>query len=423
MMNCDPAKTGGADLRKLFPKARFVGCTDIKCTSVTADSRHCRPGDVFVAISGSARDGHQFVADAIERGAHAIIAERVVPTGDVPLCVVRDSRAVYGRLCHELADHPSRDLKVIGVTGTNGKTTTTCLIHSIFRMAGYQSGIMGTLGYCDGIRTAPAPLTTPSAPALATYLQRMVTAGCSHAVLEMSSHALAQRRTTGIELDTACITNVAHDHLDYHSTLRNYGRAKARIFRQLRPESLTVLNVDDAVCRSYLRRLSGPVLTVGLQRPAELNATVIERFPSEQTFLLKCGSDVIPVRTRMIGDHHVYNCLLAAATGLAHGIDLATIVRGLEVIDEVPGRMQRIECGQPFSVFVDYAHSPDALRASLTALREVCQGRLICLFGAGGQRDRGKRPLMGAVVSQTADVAVITDDNPREEEWMVMARR
>ncbi|MDH3718666.1 MAG: UDP-N-acetylmuramyl-tripeptide synthetase, partial [Planctomycetota bacterium] len=210
--------------------------------------------------------------------------------------------------------------------------------------------------------------------------------------------------------------------LDYHGTLRNYRTAKARIFRQLRPEGLAVLNVDDDACRSYLRHLTGPVLTVGLRREAELTATVIERFPSEQTFLLKCGSDVIPVRTRIIGDHHVYNCLLAAATGLAHGIDLATIVRGLEVIDEVPGRMQRIEYGQPFSVFVDYAHTPDALQASLAALSEVCQGRLICVFGAGGQRDRDKRPLMGAVVSQAADVAVVTDDNPREEDSLTIIR-
>nr|NIP84758.1 UDP-N-acetylmuramoyl-L-alanyl-D-glutamate--2,6-diaminopimelate ligase [Planctomycetales bacterium] len=318
---------------------------------------------------------------------------------------------------------PSRDLKVVGVTGTNGKTTTTCLIHSIFNMAGYRSGITGTLGYCDGIKTAPAPLTTPSAPTLATYLQRMVAAGCSHAVLEISSHALAQRRTSGIELDTACITNVTRDHLDYHGNLGNYRAAKARIFRQLRPTGVTILNVDDDSCRRYLRRLGGPVLTVGLRRSAELNATVIERLASEQTFLLKCGSDVIPVRTRIIGDHHVTNCLLAAATGLAHGIDLTTIVRGLEALDEVPGRMQRIERGQPFSVFVDYAHTPAALGASLAVLSEVCRGRLICVFGAGGQRDQDKRPLMGAVVSRAADLAIVTDDNPREEDSRAIIRQ
>ncbi len=422
MMHVDPEQSGAADLRSLFPQAHFVGCQTIRITSITADSRRCRPGDLFVAISGTQHDGHQFVGEAIERGARAILAERIIPTGDVPLCIVRDSRAAFGRLCHQLVGHPSSDLKVIGVTGTNGKTTTTCLMHSIFRKAGYRSGITGTLGYCDGIRTAPAPLTTPSAATLATYLRRMVDAGCSHAVLEMSSHALAQRRTAGIQLDTACVTNVAHDHLDYHGSPHNYRSAKKRIFRQLRPEGLAVLNLDDEACRGYLRRLTCPVLTVGLRREAELTASLVERFPTEQTFLLKCGSDVIPVRTRIIGDHHIYNCLLAAATGLGHGIDLPTIVRGLEAIDEVPGRMQHIDCGQSFRVFVDYAHTPDALRASLGVLSEVCEGRLICVFGAGGQRDRAKRPRMGAIVAQAADLAVVTDDNPREEDSLTIIR-
>ncbi|HUS40318.1 MAG TPA: UDP-N-acetylmuramoyl-L-alanyl-D-glutamate--2,6-diaminopimelate ligase [Pirellulales bacterium] len=410
-----PATGSGVDLRALFPNARFINGDYIKCSSVTADSRRCQPGDVFVAICGTEQDGHQFVGEALDQGASAVIAERLVPTRDVPLCIVRDSRMAFGKLCHELVDRPSERLKVIGVTGTNGKTTTACLIHSLFSVAGYQSGIMGTLGYCDGIRTAPSPLTTPSAATLAHTMQRMVSNGCSHAVLELSSHALAQRRTSGLELDVACLTNVGHDHLDFHGSQENYWKAKARIFRHLRAEGVSILNLDDPPSRKYLRHLDGPVLTIGMHREAELNATVIERFASEQTFLLRCGSDLIPVRTRIIGDHHVYNCLSAAAVGLTHGIDLPTVVRGLEAIDEMPGRMQRIEFGQPFSVFIDYAHTPDALRACLSTLKDVCDRRVICVFGAGGQRDKEKRPVMGRIVSELADTAVITNDNPRQE--------
>ena len=414
MMETGLPKLCGLSLRELLPGARIHGADDVTFTSCSADSRLCRSGDIFVAIVGAEVDGHEFVEEAVRRGATAILAERLVPAA-VPVCIVPDSRLAYGELCHRLAGSPSRRMKVVGVTGTNGKTTTSCLIQSIFRVAGRRSGIMGTLGYCDGTKTAAAPLTTPGAAVLADYLARMRAGGCQHAVVELSSHALAQGRTAGLELDVACVTNIVRDHLDYHLTLQNYRAAKARILDHLCPQGVAVINLDDPLSRELLQHVHGPCLTVSLRRDAEVRATVIQRTASEQTFLLQCGDETIPVRTRIIGDHHVSNCLLATAVGLAHQIDLPTIVRGLEFVDEMPGRLQRIECGQEYSVFVDYAHTPDALAVSLNTLRETTSGRLICVFGAGGQRDRAKRPLMGAAVSALADVAFVTDDNPRGE--------
>ncbi|MCE9548641.1 MAG: UDP-N-acetylmuramoyl-L-alanyl-D-glutamate--2,6-diaminopimelate ligase [Planctomycetia bacterium] len=405
----------GVSLRELLPDARFQGVADLQVTACSTDSRTCRPGDLFVAICGSETDGHEHVDEAIARGAVAILAERPLPCFGVPICLVKDTRQALGHVCQALVGNPSHHLPVIGVTGTNGKTTTSCLIASILHEANQQAAIAGTLGYCDGLRTRPAPLTTPGPTMLADWLARSEVRGCTHAVLEVSSHALAQHRTAGIEFDVACITNVRRDHLDFHGTLANYRAAKARLFLQLRDGGAVVLNLDDAVCREYLKSVDGQVLTYGLEQDAEVTAYVVERHASEQTFLLFAGGQSVPVRTRIIGDHHVANCLAAATVGLVYGIDLATIVRGMERVTEMPGRLQRIECGQPFSVFVDYAHTPDALELVLNSLRGVCTGKLICVFGAGGQRDRSKRPLMGRTVEQLADLAIVTDDNPRRE--------
>ena len=403
-------------LRRLLPEACFVGADDVRVSSCSCDSRGVRPGDLFVALAGSVHDGHDFAAEAAQRGAAAILAQRHLPAVDLPLCRVPDTRHAYARLCQALAGNPSEHLCVVGITGTNGKTTTSCLVASVLSTAGYRVGLLGTLGGFDGLDFHDATLTTPPPHELARWLARSVANGCSHAVLEVSSHALDQSRIAGIELDAACVTNVRRDHLDYHRSILDYRITKSRLLEHLAGEGFAVLNADDPTSASYLGQMSGPVLTVGIRSAAEISATVIERFTSEQTFLLTAGSETLPVRTRMIGTHHVYNCLIAAAVGLAYGIDLIPIVRGLEAVEHVPGRLQRIECGQPFSVFVDYAHTPDALASTLRTLREVVEGRVLCVFGAGGERDRQKRPLMGRAVEKSADLAVLTDDNPRTED-------
>lgn len=409
----------GISLRDALPDARILG-GDIRVTSCCGDWRSCRPGDLYVALDGIDEDGHHYAREAVAAGASAVLAERHLATA-VPLAVVPDTREAFGHVCQALVGRPADHLKVIGVTGTNGKTTVAHLIRSVLEAAGQRSGITSTLAYCDGFDEQPASHTTPAAPQMAEWLARMQANGCSHAVLEMSSRGLAQRRAAGVQFDAAVVTNVRRDHIDYHGSVVNYRRAKARLFDQLKPEGFAVVNSDDPTCQRFLDQLSHPALTFGMRTPAELTATVVERHKSEQTFLLHAGNDSVPVRTSMIGDHHVSNCLAAAAVGLVMGADLISVARGLEAVDCVPGRLQRIECGQPFGVFVDYARTPDALAVSLNTLRQVTTGRLICVFGARSDGDPALRPLIGRVVERHADMAVITSDNPGHEEPLRIA--
>jgi UDP-N-acetylmuramoyl-L-alanyl-D-glutamate--2,6-diaminopimelate ligase len=411
-ISCAP----GVRLRQLLPEANIVGADDIVVQACTADSRTCRPGDLFAAMMGSHVDGHDYVLQATQRGAAGILAERFVPAAGVPVCIVPDSRAAFGRICQALAGNPSQRLKVIGVTGTNGKTSTCWLIASVLEAAGYRVGLTSTIVNSDSLSVEPSTMTTPPAPVLADWLARSVAQNCSHAVMEVSSHALAQARTAGIEFDGACVTNVRRDHLDFHNSLQNYRDAKGRLLKQLGPEGFAVLNADDQVTCSFTSLAPGAALTIGIDNQAEVTADIIDRHLAEQTFLLHAGHDTVPVRTRIVGDAHVYNCLMAAAVGLLYGVKLTDIVRGLERLEQIPGRMERLECGQPYSVFVDYAHTPDALETVLRSLRAITPGRLICVFGAGGQRDRQKRPLMAKAVESMADLCVVTDDNPRRED-------
>jgi UDP-N-acetylmuramoyl-L-alanyl-D-glutamate--2,6-diaminopimelate ligase len=406
----------GISLRTLFPEAAIFGADDIIVRSCSADSRTVQPGDLFAAIVGPNCDGHDFVYEAAFRGAKAILAERYVAADGQPVCVVGDTRAAFGRLAHTLAGNPSERLKVIGVTGTAGKTTTVALIDSILTVAGRRVGSTSGLVHFDGTHLEPPASDTPHAGALAASLARMEANGCDCAVIEVSSQALSQLRLAGLTLDMACVTNVRRDHLEYHATLRNYRDTKARLFQYLRPGGAAVLNLDDAACGEYLRGLDGPALTVAMIANADLTAVVVERFTGEQTFLLSAGSEAVPVRTRVIGDQHVYNCLTAAAVGLLYGVSLTNIARGLERVESIPGRMERLECGQPFGVFVDAAQTPDSLGVVLETLREVTERRIICVFGADGERDAELRPLAGQAVEAFADIAVVTENNPRSED-------
>jgi UDP-N-acetylmuramoyl-L-alanyl-D-glutamate--2,6-diaminopimelate ligase len=409
------------ELHKLLPEAEFFGADDLSVTHCCRDSRQVQPGDLFVALAGTNHDGHQFIGEAVARGAAAVVAQQPVALSGTPVVIVPDTAEAYGRICQALAGDPSRNLKVIGITGTNGKTTTSCLLASILATAGHKVGLLGTLAYFDGEESVDATLTTPPADELAHWLARMVAHGCSHAVMEVSSHALAQSRVAGISFDAACVTNVRRDHLDYHPSVLGYRLTKSKLFRHLAGEGFAVINADDPTSAGYLPQIDGPVLTVGVRNAAEITATIIEQHRSQQVFLLTAGSETVAVQTDMIGLHHVYNCLVAAAVGLAYGIDLLRVARGLEAVKSLPGRLERIECGQPYGVFVDFAHTPDALAACLATLREVSGGRLICVFGAGGDRDQGKRPLMGQAVQEGADLAIITTDNPRSEDPQAIA--
>ncbi len=410
------------NLRRLLPEAEITGADDVWISGCSSDSRQIHEGELFAALAGSRCHGQDFAADAVARGCAAVLAQRPIAELPVPMCVVPNPREAFARLCQTLAGCPSRQLKMIGITGTNGKTTTSCLIAGVLSAAEYRVGVLGTLGYLDGRIVEESTHTTPPPERLAPLLARMVRNGCTHAVMEVSSHALDQSRVAGLEFDAACVTNVTHDHLDYHANLSEYRQAKAKIFDYLNIEGFAVFNADDPGSAELVRRHAGPALTVGIDSPAEIMAVPVEQFISEQTFLLSAGSETVPVRTQMIGRHHIYNCLAAAAVGLAYGIELTTVARGLESVGHVPGRLERIECGQPFGVFVDFAHTPDALSGVLKTLRQVTAGRLICVFGAGGQRDRQKRPLMGRAVEKAASIAILSSDNPRHEDPLAIIR-
>jgi len=410
----NPLRVAGVSLRQTLA-ADLAACPrDVRVTSCTNEYRQVRPGDVFVALAGPESDGHDFAVEAVRRGAAAVVCERMLPVFDVPQFVVANSRIAYGKLCQALVGNPSQQLKVIGVTGTSGKTTVVRLLASIFNLAGYEAGAIDSLAYWDGLDCQHTPDAELSPPALARWLGQMAANGLSHAIVEVSSRDLVQSALAGVELDGVCITNVGRDHLDWHGTLENYRQAKRRLLDHLRPEGIAILNADCQPSMQMLAELDGPALTIGLRQPAEISAEIIEQQINEQTFVLTAGDESVGVRTTIVGDHHVYNCLTAAALCLSYGIELTTIARGLEAVEELPGRMQRILCGQEFSVLVDAATSPDSLRACLKAARHVTSGRLIVVFGANGEMQSEQLPALGRVAGSLADLSVITTTGPRE---------
>jgi UDP-N-acetylmuramoyl-L-alanyl-D-glutamate--2,6-diaminopimelate ligase len=401
----------GISLRELFAdEARGGIPRELRATSCTSDWRFVRPGDVFVAITEAESDGHDHGIEAARRGAAAIICERPLPEFTVPQCIVSDSRAAYGRLCQALAGSPSLNSKVIGVTGTHGKTTVSRLLTAIFRQARQRAGTLDSFGYWDGLDDRAAFDASLAPPLLARSLAQMAAVGASHAVVEMSSRELSRQVLAGVTLDAVCITNVSRNHLDWHGSVENYREAKRQIFEYLQPDGVAVLNSDDPVSVRMLSELNFPALTYGLEKPAEVTAHVIEQHVNEQIFLLNAGDDSVGVRTAIIGDHHIYNCLAAATTALAYGIDLTVIARGLESVEMLPGRMERVACGQDYTVFVDAADTSESLRACLQAARRVTSGRVICAFGADPERESGDWPAMGRVVGALADVAVVTNN-------------
>jgi UDP-N-acetylmuramoyl-L-alanyl-D-glutamate--2,6-diaminopimelate ligase len=415
-----PLCGGAVSLQTALPRAKFLSGRDVLVRSCSDDWLSCCAGDVFFALTTADDDGHEHVAEAIERGASAVVAERLLPV-EVPQILVRDSRSALARVCQALAGNPSRELRTIGITGSAGKTVTAMLVASIFEAAGQAAGVMSSIGHSDSLVQRAAAADTPTSAEFASWLARMSAARCEAAVLELSSSALAERRASGIELDAAVLTNIKCEHLDLHNRPQAYQKIKRRIFSLLKTEGLAIVNADDHRCRNMLAEIDCGCLTYALHAEADITANVLERETSEQTFLLSAGDDAAPVRTRMIGDHHVSNCLAAAAVGLASGLDLETIVRGLEAVERVPGRMERLECGQPFSVFVDAAASPEILSLSIKTVRQVTRGRVLVVFGPHQQSDSTRRAMLGRVVERGAHVAIITSDEPRQTEPLQIA--
>jgi UDP-N-acetylmuramoyl-L-alanyl-D-glutamate--2,6-diaminopimelate ligase len=404
-------------LRRLFPDASFVGRAEIAVADATDRSGEVRPGCLFAALAGTNVHGRTFVADAIARGATAILTDAPLADARVPQCIVRDVRTAYGQLCHTLEQWPSRRMGVVGVTGTNGKTTVTWLVRSILARHGLGCGLSGTIETSDGRRSTPSSLTTPDPRSLSRWLAATRASGCDFATLEVSSHALDQDRTAGLELDAAIVTNITRDHLDYHPTLDAYRAAKSRLALLLKRGGRWILNADDPASAALAAQtpVLAQCLTFGIDQPADVQAVGIRQSATGSRFDLRIGPENIPIETSLPGRFNISNCLAAAAAAWHLGAAPEEIAAGIADTALVPGRMQRVDCGQRFAVLVDYAHTDDALTHVIEAARQTTRGRVTVVFGAGGERDRGKRSAMGMAAAR-ADQVVVTSDNPRTED-------
>ena len=402
------------------------GEADVEVSSVVHDSREVRAGSLFCCIRGSIVDGHRFARDAVAAGAVALLVEEWVAV-DVPQARVQWVREVLGPLASRFFGAPSQAMRVLGVTGTNGKTTTTYLLEAIGTAAGDRTGVIGTVSARIGDRVLPAIHTTPEATELQSVLAAMRDDDVATVAMEVSSHALAQHRVDATTFAATCFTNLSHDHLDYHGTLDAYFAAKARLFTTDFTRHAAV-HVGDALGLHLARQAEAAGLVVARfavdDAAAEVTARAVELAPDATSFeLVACGRDPVRVRTGLVGSFNVENALAAAATALLAGFELDAIVAGLERPVVVPGRMERVDAGQDFTVLVDYAHTPDALSHALGAARDLLEhdGRVIAVFGCGGDRDRAKRPLMGEIAGRLSDRAYLTSDNSRSEDPAAIA--
>jgi UDP-N-acetylmuramoyl-L-alanyl-D-glutamate--2,6-diaminopimelate ligase len=387
------------------------------CSGVTHDSRRVAPGAVFVALRGLEADGLTFVPQALASGAAAIVAEQPPASPvDVPWIVVRDSRLAMALLAAEFFGHPSREMRVIGVTGTNGKTTTSYLINAIFEAASIPCGLMGTVTYRVGDRSFDATRTTPEATELQELLRQMANAGSGACVMEVSSHALALRRVDGTRFAAGVFTNLTRDHLDFHDDMEAYFAAKRRLFEMLPADAPALINADDGRAAALAEVASLPV-TYGINKPADVAPGPLSFSLAGLEFDIRLPQGVVHVRSKLVGRPNVYNILAAVGTTAALGVPLESIEDGLWRLPGVPGRFELASRpGDDITVVVDYAHTDDALRNLLETARPLAARRLITVFGAGGDRDRTKRSLMGMVAARLSDVVVITSDNPRSED-------
>ena len=380
--------------------------------SCTSDIRTLRPGDLFVALTNDHFDGHDHIDEAQRLGCKAIVAERPIPDIKVPMFLVSNSREAYGILCQKLYGNPADQMKTVAVTGTNGKTCTAFLIAGILAEAEHPVGIISSVGIFDGERMFPSTTTSPPANELAYWLSRMVLNGCTHLVVEASSYAIDQYYFSGLSFDAVCLTDIRSDHLDYHRTVEHYRRTKLGIFRFAKKEAVVICNADDPVTNAMIPLIDHPLLTTGIRRDCEVNGVLIEKSRCDQTFYVVAGSEMVPTVTRVIGESHIRNTLTAVAFGISQGIDLRKTVRGIERVESIPGRMERIECGQPYGVFLDAAQTPEALDANLATLHEVTEGDLYCIFGSvadGGTPE--KRLQLGQTLHRRADHVVLTAES------------
>ncbi|MFI5079139.1 MAG: UDP-N-acetylmuramoyl-L-alanyl-D-glutamate--2,6-diaminopimelate ligase [Vicinamibacteria bacterium] len=390
---------------------------DVPCTGVVYDSRAVTPGSVFVALQGLRADGAAFAPQARAAGAAAVVAAvGVAPLDGVAWLPVADPRLALALLAAEFNGHPSRAMRLVGVTGTNGKTTTAYLLRAILEAAGIKCGLMGTVSYCIGDRTIEAARTTPEAPEVQGFLREMLDEACGACVMEVSSHALALRRVDGLQFAAGVFTNLTRDHLDFHGNMESYFAAKRRLFEMLPATAPAVVNLDDPRGAALVETAGAPV-TYAIGKPADVTPGPLSFSLDGLVFDVRTPQGVVHVSSTLVGRPNVYNILAAAGVTAAMGIPLDAIEKGIARLTGVPGRFEVVSRPKDdITVVVDYAHTDDALRNLLETARPIATRRLITVFGAGGDRDRTKRPLMGMVAARLSDVVVITSDNPRGED-------
>lgn len=419
----------GVQVTKLFQTmfGRMVVTHDVEVNALQYDSRKVSRGDCFVAIRGSGTDGHAFLQDAASQGASVLVVQ---DDGAIPdsLCmhlgvikiVVNDSRKALALMSANYYGHPSRKLTMVGVTGTNGKTTTSHLIRSMLMAAGRQTGLIGTISYHIGANTIPASHTTPESLELNRLLAQMVDAGCSSVSMEVSSHALDQSRVHGINFAAAVFTNLTQDHLDYHKTMEAYFTAKKKLFDSLPSDGWTIANRDDEAGRTILAASGGKTLSYGFDAEVDVRATSIDLSMSGTVVGISYKGTVTEIRSPLVGRFNAYNVLASFTVGAALELPASDIRRGIEQTAFVKGRFEKIPSRAGWTAIVDYAHTPDALEKCLRTIHDVLpkqgRGKILAVFGAGGDRDSAKRPLMGAIAAELADVCVVTSDNPRTED-------
>jgi UDP-N-acetylmuramoyl-L-alanyl-D-glutamate--2,6-diaminopimelate ligase len=386
-------------------------------TGVAYDSRAVEPGNVFVALKGQRADGSRFVSQAVERGATAIVSEDSPPSDiSAPWSVVGDARLALAILAAAHFEHPSAEMAVVGITGTNGKTTTAYLTAAIFEAAGTRCGILGTVAYRVGREVREATRTTPEAPDVQSLLRDMVVAGCGACAMEVSSHALSLRRVDGIRFAAGVFTNLTRDHLDFHADMEDYFNAKRRLFELLPPHAPAVINLDDPRGAALAAAVPRPV-TFAVNRAADVVPGPLSFSLEGLAFDIRTPRGGVQVRSPLVGRPNVYNILAAVATAMALDVPFDAIERGVRSLAGVPGRFEVVSSPRDeITVVVDYAHTDDALRNLLETARPLAKGRVVTVFGCGGDRDRTKRPLMGAVARRLSDVVVVTSDNPRSED-------
>ncbi|WML39001.1 UDP-N-acetylmuramoyl-L-alanyl-D-glutamate--2,6-diaminopimelate ligase [Neobacillus sp. OS1-2] len=413
-------------LEYLHPIHPYMG-EDPEITSIENDNRKVQKGSLFICINGYTVDGHDFAASAVNNGAAAILAERPLDL-DVPIVVVNDTTRAMAVLADSFYGQPTKRLQLIGITGTNGKTTTSHLVEKIFADTGKTTGLIGTMYTKIAEKTLETKNTTPESLTLQKTFHHMVEAGVSHAVMEVSSHALDLGRVHGCDFDIAVFTNLTQDHLDYHKTMAEYKRAKSMLFAQLgnsfdkNKPKFAVLNADDPASEMFSRSTAAHVVTYGIDQKADLQAQNIQMTPKGTNFDLVMKGAIYPVHMQLIGKFSVYNVLASITVALVSGIEIHTIIHSIEDVEGVAGRFELVNAGQEFTVIVDYAHTPDSLENVLKTIQHFAQNRVFVIVGCGGDRDRTKRPLMAQIACNWATDPIFTSDNPRSEDPLAILK-